>query len=231
MDRYALALTPNQWLAQAVQQRRISHARLARMLAVDTSRFSRWLRGDEQIPRPLLLELGQHLPPTDVSYLLHLKDCEDFSDQLRRRAEHLSASLGLGPFPTKVVFQCVQELIDQEHAGDHLSQVETLIRHLVDAAGALLIVQRIVDVNFLEPLLPPESVPRFRYPINHFIGRLLDLDAVVPSPPPSLGRSRNFASASLATSPYPDGKSSEATMAGTRPPILHPRPGTARDQH
>src|SRR5207244_1339291 len=127
--------------------------------------------------RASLLELAQHFPPADTGYLLRLKDCEDVADQLQRRLQHLTESLGLGEHLGSAILRQVESLVAQEHLAESRSpaRADSLLRHLVDAAGATLLVQRVVDVNFQEPLLLPPTVSRFRYPINHFLGAMLDL--------------------------------------------------------
>src|SRR5205807_31569 len=84
-----------------------------------------------------------------------------------------SENLGLGEYLAKAVFQHVGNLLGQQHPPGAPGHTDALLRHLVDAAGAVLIVQRVVDVNFQEPLLLPPTVARFRYPINHFLGTIL----------------------------------------------------------
>jgi hypothetical protein len=181
MGESRLVESPNEWLADAVRRHQLSQRSLARSLGTDVSRFNRWVHGDEQIPRAYLAELAQHFPPTDIAHVLKLKDCEDFSDQLHRRAAALSNTAGLGPYPVHALLRQIENLVSREHPSDSSSRVDAVLSHLVDATGAVLTVQRAVDVSFREPLLLPPSVMRFRYPMNHFIGTFIDLDEFVPA--------------------------------------------------
>lgn len=174
--------TPNEWLAQIISERKLRYARLARLLGMDKSRFRRWIRGEEQIPRSALALLAQQLPPSDLSYLLRLKDCEDLTDSLGRQANRLFTNLGIGTAPVDDLFQCIRDILTQEHFPTSALSANTAAQYLTDAAAAVQLVQHMVNKGYhRQPLLPPESVPRFRYPINHFIGVLLELDRFIPA--------------------------------------------------
>lgn len=192
MDQLQIVKSPNEWLADAVRRHRLSQRSLARSLGTDVSRFNRWVHGDEQIPRAYLAELAQHFPPADITYLLRLKDCEDFSDQLHRRAAALSEAAGLGPYPARSLLRQIHNLVIQEHPSDSSGRVDAVLRHLIDATGAVLTVQRVADVGFHEPLLMAPTVARFRYPMNHFIGTLIDLDEFVPAKAPEAKNVERF---------------------------------------
>src|SRR2546426_102038 len=75
----------------------------------------RVLANKEQIPRAHLAELAQQMPPSDITSLLRLKDCEDLSDQLRRRAQRLGNDLRLGERLVDVLFGYVEKLAAQDH--------------------------------------------------------------------------------------------------------------------
>lgn len=176
MAQFQLIESPNEWLARRVKERNIPYSRLARLQGVDKSLFGRWIKGEEQIPRPALALLAQQLPPSDLSYLLRLKDCEDLADVMKRQAYKLLSSLSIGQRPVEALFCRIQELITQEQSAAPQLRAESLAYHFTDAIAAVQLVLQTVNTSYLHPFLPPESVPRFRYPINHFVGLLLELD-------------------------------------------------------
>lgn len=172
--------SPNRWLADCIQHGEYSQNRLARLLGVDEPRFGRWVNEREQIPRIHLAELARQFPTADVQYLLRLKDCEDLADHLHRQTQRLSRSLGLGPYPAQVLFRCIADLAAQEPCRSSLAHANAVLELLVDAARAVHMVQQLALQDFRSSLLDPHSVSRFRFPVNHFVGVLLELDAVVP---------------------------------------------------
>ncbi len=178
MHRFRTILTPSEWLAQKIECHDIPKALLARHLGVDASQFSRWVEGTEQVPRAHLAELASVFPPWDVGHVLRLKDCKDFADQVKRRILAFLHDLGLSEQPATALFQRVEELAAGDHSPTSPPYAETLQRYLVDAAYAVHLVHE-MTTNAARPLLPPESIARFRYPVNHFVGLLLELDNFV----------------------------------------------------
>lgn len=173
--------SPGAWLARELARRRLPYTRLARALGEDKSRFGRWLRSQEQIPRVQLAVLARHLPAADFSYALRLKDCEDLEDQLRRGASALTRQLGLGPRPVAALLAKVRSVAGQGNGGSGFAFATALAGHLADAVAAVQLVGSAAASDFEVPLLTPTTVPRFRYPINHFVGLLLDAEQLVPS--------------------------------------------------
>lgn len=197
--------SPAAWLQATLEKSGTPQSVLTRLLGVDKSVFSRYVRGEEQAPRLLLAKLAQELEPDEYEHVLCLKDCEDFTDAVRRATALLAASLqaGVGGRPATrlgprgareclegaagalaarladALLQGVHGILAQEPVTEPTRLAGRWRRHLLDAARAVDLVRKTVDSAYTLPLLLPASVPGFRYPINHFVGRLLELDTLV----------------------------------------------------
>jgi transcriptional regulator with XRE-family HTH domain len=175
--------TPNEWLAQVVEERGISRRSLATMIGVEATRIQRWISGREPIPRYHLAEIARQIgSPGDEGYVLRLKDCEDLADQISKRAAELARHTRnmTGKQIEGAVLRRVGNLLSQETGVSLYGRAEVLTRHLVDAHFAMQSWLQTVeqDYNPRSPLFFPITVARhLQYPVNHFVGVLLDLDA------------------------------------------------------
>jgi transcriptional regulator with XRE-family HTH domain len=170
---------PNQWLANLVKQRKISRRRLAELIGKTPTEVQRWISNREQIPRVHLAEIAMQLSPTDFDYVLRLKDCEDFADQLHRRIRQLTDHTEIGEQIEIAKLHHLKALVSQEAYQESDVCVHTLAKYLTDAVFAVRLVHQMIEVSYLEPLLSPTNVTRFQYPVNHFVGLLLDLGTMV----------------------------------------------------
>lgn len=191
------------WLRHALRKRGIPQSEVAGLLRVDRPLFSRYVRGDEQIPRFIVGKLAQELEPEAYEYLLCLKDCEDFTDAIHRGAVQLAASVHVGSGPrglsvperrkaletaaegalasrlTDALLARAQSIQEQKSLARVTDFATASRQQLADIARALDLVQKTVDTAYTTPLLLKVSVPSFRFPINHFVGTLLELDTLV----------------------------------------------------
>lgn len=174
--------TPNEWLAQAVEERGISRRGLAAMIGVEATRVQRWISDRESIPRHHLAEIARQIGlPGDEGYVLRLKDCEDFADRLSKQAAELASQTGnmTGEQIERAVLRRVGDLLSQETGLGRNGRVEVLARHLLDANFAMQSWLQTAEQDYSpkSPLFSPINVVRhLRYPVNHFVGVLLDLD-------------------------------------------------------
>lgn len=196
--------SPAAWLRPALERRGVSQGAIARLLGIDKSVCGRYARGDEQIPRPYLARLIQELDPGAYDYVLCLKDCEDFADAVRRSAARFALALqGDGAFGRRpnaphrhdapeaagdgslanrladALFANARAILDQEPTVSPAGRARAWRRLLTDAVRATELVCQTVEAAYAVPLLPAATVPGFRFPLNHFVGRLLDLDELV----------------------------------------------------
>jgi hypothetical protein len=191
--------SPNEWLSNAIRQRKVQYTRLACLMGMDGSLFSKWVNGKAQIPRAALALLAQQLPPSDLSYLLRLKDCEHLADVLPRQARRLFTCLGFRECTPDPLFRRIEDLLTQEEPLAPLARAETLAGYLTDAAAAVCLFLAAANSNYLQPLLQPDNVPRFRFPINHFVGVLLELDTSLPAGSPDAEAVSAFRRSALAS--------------------------------
>jgi len=168
--------SPNQWLRDALQDKRLSTSGVARQLCLSAPQLSHWVNGQERIPRHHLLELAELLDPQDGIYVGQLKDCEDFLDQLHKAAQNFAADdQGLATFVESRVCEKLHTLLSQELDSTPAELVSLGVRFL---AAAHFCLRRAISLrdNPAQPLVGFENVRlHLRYPYNHFLGLLIDL--------------------------------------------------------
>ncbi|MFE2994887.1 helix-turn-helix domain-containing protein [Nocardia sp. NPDC059246] len=169
--------TPNEWLAELLAQLEISNTQLARMIGRDRTQVKRWVNGREQIPRHHLAEIAAHLgTPSDLDFAVKLKDCEDFSDSLRRRLEGLArvARCEADPLIESIQARLIQQTMDAEDTDprDYLSR---LLYNITHVSFVLRLWLESAENRSFGAILSPHNINvHLRYPANHFVGLLLN---------------------------------------------------------
>ncbi len=183
MKRFTKSIpTPNEWLAELVDQRGISHNRLARMVELDATLVQRWISGREQIPSYHLAEIVRLIStPEDFTYALSLKYCEDFTNQLRKQIKKLTICTDdIDNNEVELaVSGCLEKLLSQEVNLKQEEKIQVAAKHLTDANFAIRTWVQAAEEDFLSPLFSSSNIARhLRYPVNHFAGLLLELPSI-----------------------------------------------------
>lgn len=166
--------TPNEWLAQAIQQRGVSLNRLAGMVGIEPTWLQRWVSNREAIPRHHLAEIASQVARAgEVLRVLRLKDCEELQFRLRKRSEELAR-------------HCARTTSDQlmtalmNRIGFLLSittpSAELFAQYTVDAMYVVRTWTRAAEEDYREALFSPTNVARhFQFPLNGLVDTLLDI--------------------------------------------------------
>ncbi|MGN9891775.1 toll/interleukin-1 receptor domain-containing protein [Micromonospora sp. L31] len=171
-------ITPSVWLQRILIEADCSKAALARMIGRSREEVTRWASGREQIPRGHLGEIASNLAgPREIDYVLRLKDCEDYTDRLKREADRFAKLAQVAP---DVVTGAMLRSMDAAMKSVHLDGTSQAL-DWIDNLSAATFVLRIWS-GFLRDgavnnnLIDCENVPRhLQYPVNLFFGTLLDL--------------------------------------------------------
>jgi hypothetical protein len=177
--------TPDAWLRQLLAVKQRPQRQMALHLGIDETTFGRYVNGDESIPRVHLGEIARYLAPGDFKFVMHLKMCEDYREHVERQARKLAKECALTASPAPFVLALADDLVRGIPPQQRPYRFAAV---LADAAIAIQIFFRWCSSNFHAQLIAPQSVERFRYPVNHFLGELLELDAHVPADSPDQAR-------------------------------------------
>lgn len=173
--------TPGQWLSELLTSSGISHAALARQIGRSRAEVTRWTSGREQMPRMHLAEVADQFgSPDALDYVMRLKDCEDAQDQLLRWSSRLAKRVGTSsPTVGDTLLVSVDALANPVLSG--IAAAQDRMRLLTVAKFAVTQWALFAEGDN-EDLFTPESIGRhLRYPLNHFMGTLLQDASPAPS--------------------------------------------------
>jgi len=190
--------TPAEWLTMALERKGMSQAQLSRFLARDAGQVNRWLKGREPIPLNHLIDVATHLGRSEeISYAINLKGCEDLASDLVRECETL-AKLLLVPAPliTTLLFSLVDDATQGILELGPIAYLNIAMPYVADAIFATRGIHQAFELG--RPLVSDETIARhLRYPVNIFIGALLDLDSRIRMPMATHTRIVDFREQSL----------------------------------
>ncbi len=169
--------SPNTWLRKALRRKGVSANAAARHLSLSSSQLSHWVNEHEKIPRRHLWELAELLDLTDPEHALELKAWEEMTERLRDTARTACGDdEGLAELVLRSVYGKLDALLAQQAAVQPTDRVSSGVRFLLAAELALRGVALLNDPA--QPFISRDNVLRHvRYPMNHFVGLLLDLGA------------------------------------------------------
>lgn len=174
--------TPNAWLEEAANRRKLGANWLSRQLCLDTTQVRHWLSSKEKIPRGHLAELAHLLAPDELHYAWRLKDCEELADQLSQNVGKLTDPNHLdipAAYVEELFFDRMQILVDQECPSTPGHKAFLFFHYLSAAIFATRAAIRSFNApyNSVDELVSHENIERhLAYPNNHFVGVLLDLN-------------------------------------------------------
>lgn len=123
--------TPNEWLASNLYDLKLSISALARIIGRSRTEVQRWVSNREQIPRHHLAEIAAQLgTPDDLEYVIKLKECEDFADNLRRKLDDLARIGKCDPGEIEsATFDLLRKKTNEECSATPGEYISVLLQH------------------------------------------------------------------------------------------------------
>ena len=169
--------TTNEWLAELLKECGISQNGFGRMIGSNASLVNRWIKGKEKIPSMVLVQAARRagLSEEEVSLITDLRECEAFATQLQKEIRPLAELVEVDQNNISNALLSIAERLAFQEVGIDLNERLTLLkRYIGDAKLATYWAHE--TYRHLEVLVSPvNAILHVQYPVNVFLGVLLDL--------------------------------------------------------